>query len=263
MRPCESYLMDMDGVLVHEEQMVPGADRFLARLREAEVPFLVLTNNSIYTPRDLSARLARTGLNVPPESIWTSALATAKFLAEQRPGGTAFVIGESGLTTALHDVGYTLSEIDPDYVVLGETRTYSFERITKAIRLIAGGARFIATNPDPTGPTPDGLLPATGSVAALISTATNISPYYVGKPNPLMMRSALRAIDAHSETTVMIGDRMDTDIVAGTEAGLETVLVLTGISDEESAARFSYLPSRIVGSVAELIEGIEPPSATV
>ncbi len=193
------------------------------------MPFLVLTNNSIYTRRDLAARLAASGLDVPEESIWTSALATARFLENQRPGGSAFVIGESGLTTALHSAGYTLTERDPDYVVLGETRTYSFERISQAIRLIAAGARFIATNPDATGPTPDGPLPATGSVAALISRATGVEPYFVGKPNPLMMRSALNAIDAHSETTAMVGDRMDTDVVAGLEAGMHTVLVLTGL----------------------------------
>jgi len=246
--------MDMDGVLVHEEQAIPGADRFLANLRKREAPFLVLTNNSIYTRRDLSARLRASGLEVPEESIWTSALATAGFLADQRPGGSAFVIGEAGLTTALHDEGYTLTERDPDYVVLGETRTYSFERITSAIRLIGEGARFIATNPDPTGPSASGPLPATGSVAALISRATGVAPYFVGKPNPLMMRSALNAIDAHSETTAMIGDRMDTDIVAGIEAGLETILVLTGVTTHTETERFPYRPSRILESVATLAD---------
>ena len=180
----------------------------------------MLTNNSIFTPRDLApgcAPAARRARAV----IWTSALATAQFLTDQRPGGSAYVIGEAGLTTALHEAGYTLTEHDPDYVVLGETRTYSFEAITRAIRLIDAGARFIATNPDPTGPSPDGPLPATGSVAALITRATGVEPYFVGKPNPLMMRSALNAIDAHSETTAMIGDRMDTDVVSGLEAGLE------------------------------------------
>ena len=214
----------------------------------------MLTNNSIYTRRDLSARLRRTGLDVPEEAIWTSALATASFLERQRPGGSAFVIGEAGLTTALHAAGYTLNERDPDYVVLGETRTYSFERIAQAIRLIGAGARFIATNPDATGPTPDGPLPATGSVAALISRATDVEPYFVGKPNPLMMRSALNAIDAHSETTAMVGDRMDTDIVAGLEAGMHTVLVLTGITSRDEAERFPYRPSRIVDSIADLVD---------
>jgi NagD protein len=191
---------------------------------------------------------------VPEEAIWTSALATARFLEDQRPGGSAFVIGEAGLTTALHASGYTLTEREPDYVVLGETRTYSFERITRAIRLIEAGARFIATNPDPTGPTVEGPLPATGSVAALISRATGVDPYFVGKPNPLMMRSALNAIDAHSETTAMVGDRMDTDIVSGLEAGMETILVLTGVTTHGDAERHPYRASRIVDSIGELVD---------
>jgi NagD protein len=249
-----SWLMDMDGVLVHEEQAVPGADQWIERLREREIPFLVLTNNSIYTRRDLAARLRMSGLDVPEQSIWTSALATARFLEDQRPGGSAFVIGEAGLTTALHASGYTLTERNPDYVVLGETRTYSFERITLAIRLIHSGARFIATNPDATGPTLEGPLPATGSVAALISRATGVDPYFVGKPNPLMMRSALNAIDAHSETTAMIGDRMDTDIVSGLEAGMETILVLSGLTTRDEAERYPYRASRIIDSVADLLD---------
>jgi len=252
-RAIRSWLMDMDGVLVHEEQAIPGAAEFLARLTARGTPFLVLTNNSIYTRRDLAARLRSSGLDVPEEAIWTSALATARFLEDQRPGGSAFVIGEAGLTTALHAAGYTLTERDPDYVVLGETRTYSFERLTRAIRLITSGARFIATNPDPTGPTPDGPLPATGSVAALISRATGVQPYFVGKPNPLMMRSALNAIEAHSEDTAMIGDRMDTDVISGLEAGLETVLVLTGVTTREEAERFPFRASRVVDSVADLV----------
>ena len=255
-REIRSWLMDMDGVLVHEEEALPGADRFLAALREHGRPFLVLTNNSIYTRRDLAARLRTSGLEVPEGAIWTSALATARLLEDQRPGGSAFVIGEAGLTTALHQSGYTLTERNPDYVVLGETRTYSFERITQAIRLIAAGARFIATNPDPTGPAPDGPLPATGSVAALISRATGVDPYYVGKPNPLMMRSALNAIAAHSESTAMIGDRMDTDVVSGLEAGLHTILVLSGVATREAAERFPYRASRIVDSVADLVDEV-------
>jgi 5'-nucleotidase len=261
-REIRSWLMDMDGVLVREEHAIPGAPEFINRLRELGIPLLVLTNNSIYTPRDLAARLRRTGLEVPESSIWTSALATAQFLADQRPGGSAFVIGEAGLTTALHDAGYTMTESDPDYVILGETRTYSFERITRAIRLISAGSRFIATNPDNVGPTPDGPLPATGSVAALISRATGVDPYYVGKPNPLMMRSALNAIQAHSESTAMIGDRMDTDIVAGLEAGLETILVMTGVTTPGEAERYSYRPSKIVESVANLTPLLEAAGAS-
>jgi NagD protein len=253
-REIRSWLMDMDGVLVREEQAIPGADQFIARLRERGTPFLVLTNNSTYTRRDLAARLAANGLDVHQDALWTSALATARFLEDQRPEGSAFVIGEAGLTTALHDAGYTLTERAPDYVVLGETRTYSFERITRAIRLIADGARFIATNPDPTGPSNEGPLPATGSVAALISRATGVDPYFVGKPNPLMVRSALNAIDAHSETAAMIGDRMDTDVVSGLEAGMETILVLSGVTTRAEAERYPYRASRIVDSVAELLD---------
>ena len=255
-KPVAAWLSDMDGVLVHEELAIPGAADFVRRLRDRGAPFLVLTNNSIYTRRDLAARLRASGLDVPEERIWTSALATARFLETQRPGGTAFTIGEAGLTTALHEAGYTLTERDPDYVVLGETRTYSFERITQAIRLIGLGARFIATNPDATGPAPDGPLPATGSVAALISRATGVDPYYVGKPNPLMMRSALNAIEAHSETTAMIGDRMDTDVISGLEAGLHAILVLTGVATRAAAERFPYRPSRIVDSVADLVDEV-------
>ncbi|MCW2822502.1 MAG: HAD-superfamily hydrolase, subfamily [Marmoricola sp.] len=227
-RPVETWLTDMDGVLVHEEDPIPGAKEFIEALVESGKKYLVLTNNSIFTPRDLRARLLRSGIDVPETAIWTSALATAKFLSDQRPGGSAYVVGEAGMTNALHDVGYVMTDRDPDYVVLGETRTYSFEAITRAIRLVAAGARFIATNPDASGPSPQGLLPATGSVAALISTATGRTPYFVGKPNPLMMRSALNRLEAHSETTVMVGDRMDTDMISGLEAGIRTVLVTTG-----------------------------------
>ena len=257
----ENYLMDMDGVLVHEERLIPGADLFVKRLQQTGHRFLVLTNNSIYTPRDLAARLALTGLEVPEEAIWTSALATARFLDSQRPNGSAYVLGEAGLTTALHQVGYVLTERAPDYVVIGETREYSQQAITRAIRLIVAGARFIATNPDPTGPSPAGPQPATGAVAALISKATGVDPYFVGKPNPLMMREALRSIDAHSESTVMIGDRMDTDVVAGIEAGLQTILVLSGITTREEAQRFPFLPSRIVESVADLVDEVPDPPA--
>jgi NagD protein len=244
----------MDGVLVREEYALPGAAEFLQRLIDRERPFLVLTNNSIFTPRDLAARLVRSGLAVPEGAIWTSAMATAAFLADQLPGGSAYVIGEAGLTTALHEAGYTLTDIAPDFVVLGETRTYSFEAITKAVRLILGGARFIATNPDVTGPSAEGPLPATGSVAAMITRATGREPYFVGKPNPMMFRSALNRIEAHSESTVMVGDRMDTDVVAGIEAGLETILVLTGSTTIEDVERYPFRPSRVLPSIAEAIE---------
>ncbi|WP_460841767.1 HAD-IIA family hydrolase [Nocardioides marmoraquaticus] len=261
-RPIETWLTDMDGVLVHEEVAIPGAAEFVEALKQSGKRFLVLTNNSIYTPRDLRARLEGSGIDVPEDAIWTSALATAAFLAEQRPRGTAYVVGEAGMTNALHDVGYVMTERDPDYVVLGETRTYSFEAITKAIRLIESGARFIATNPDPSGPSPQGTLPATGSVAALITRATGREPYYVGKPNPLMMRSALNRLEAHSETTIMIGDRMDTDIVSGLEAGIRTVLVQTGSTRPHMVETFPYRPSRVVDSVADLVELAREPLPT-
>jgi NagD protein len=252
--PIECWLTDMDGVLVHEGEALPGAAEFLQRLVDRERRFLVLTNNSIYTPRDLAARLNRAGLHVPEASIWTSALATADFLSDQMPGGSAYVIGEAGMTTALHDAGYTLTDADPDYVVLGETRTYSFTAITTAIRLIEKGARFIASNPDPSGPSPEGPLPATGAVAALISRATGKDPYFIGKPNPMMFRSAMNRIEAHSENTAMIGDRMDTDVVAGIEAGLETVLVLTGSTRRDDVERYPFRPSRVLASIADVIE---------
>jgi NagD protein len=250
----QCWLTDMDGVLVHEERALPGAAEFLQRLTEKKRPFLVLTNNSIFTPRDLAARLLRSGLEVPEESIWTSAMATAAFLHDQLPGGSAYVIGEAGLTTALHEVGYTLTDMGPDFVVLGETRTYSFEAITKAIRLIGAGARFIATNPDVTGPSAEGPTPATGSVAALITKATGRDPYFVGKPNPMMFRSALNRIEAHSENTFMVGDRMDTDVVAGIEAGLETILVLTGSTKIEDIERYPFRPSRVLDSIADAVD---------
>jgi NagD protein len=244
----------MDGVLVREEHALPGAAEFLKRLVERKRRFLVLTNNSIFTPRDLAARLLRSGLEVPETSIWTSALATSTFLHDQLPGGSAYVIGEAGLTTALHEIGYTLTDTGPDFVVLGETRTYSFEAITKAIRLIGDGARFIATNPDVTGPSAEGPTPATGSVAALITKATGREPYFVGKPNPMMFRSALNRIEAHSENTIMVGDRMDTDVVAGIEAGLETILVLTGSTKIGDIERYPFRPSRVLHSIADAID---------
>lgn len=251
-RKIEAWLTDMDGVLVHEEKAIPGANEFIGALRDKGTPFLLLTNNSIYTPRDLRARLANSGIEVDETSIWTSALATARFLSDQVPNGSAFAVGEAGLTTALYEAGYTMTDRDPEYVVLGETRTYSFEAITKAIRLIKGGARFICTNPDTTGPSAEGPLPATGAVAALITAATGREPYFVGKPNPMMFRSALNRIGAHSETTAMVGDRMDTDIIAGMEAGLTTFLVLTGSTARGDVGKFPFRPSYVVDSVADL-----------
>lgn len=254
----ECWLTDMDGVLVAEHQALPGAVELLEQWRRDGTPFLVLTNNSIFTARDLAARLRASGIEIHEDNIWTSALATADFLRQQKPGGTAFVIGEAGILTAMHDAGFVMTETDPDFVVVGETRNYSFEAITKAIRHIDAGARFISTNPDATGPSPDGPLPATGAITALITKATGKEPYVVGKPNPMMFRSALNKIGAHSENTAMIGDRMDTDIVAGMEAGLHTVLVLSGISDLQALEQFPFRPDEIISGVHELVRGQEP-----
>lgn len=246
------YLIDMDGVLVSGQTMIAGADEFIGRCRERGVEYLVLTNNPMYTPGDLAHRLRLLGLEVPPERIFTSAMATARFLHSQRPQSTAFVIGESGLTEAIHEVGYVITDHDPEYVVLGETRSYNLELVTRAIRLVAAGAHFIATNPDPVGPSEGGIVPACGAMAALIERATGVTPFVAGKPNPLMMRNALNYLGVHSENTVMIGDSMDTDIIAGVESGMETILVLTGVTRREDVAHYAYQPTRVVSSVSEI-----------
>lgn len=252
MRTYKHYLMDMDGVLVRGRTPIPGAAEFIARLNQLGLEYLVLTNNPLYTPRDLAHRLQTAGLKVPEERIFTSAIATARFIQAQLPHGKAFVIGESGLTDAIHRTGYVLTDHDPDYVVLGETHGYNITSITMAIRLVMGGARFVATNPDPSGPSESGIVPACGAMAALIEKASGVAPFFVGKPNPLMMRSALNYLGVHSEDTVMIGDRMDTDIVAGVNSGMETILVLTGVTRAEEVDRFPYRPNVVVESIGQV-----------
>ncbi len=254
MKPPKNYLIDMDGVLVRGSTLIPGADRFLKRLDERGARFLILTNNPIYTQADLADRLQGIGLPVKPGNIFTSAMATATFLKSQKHNGRAYVIGESGLTNPLHEAGFILTDKGPDFVVLGETRSYNLEAVTTAIRLIAGGARFIATNPDVSGPGEGGIMPACGAMAALIEKACGVSPFFIGKPNPLMMRMALNYLGAHSENTVMVGDRMDTDIVAGVESGMDTILVLSGVTGMEDIPRFPYQPTMICDSV----DAIEP-----
>jgi NagD protein len=248
----KNYITDMDGVLARGASLIPGAAEFIRKLREHGVEYLVLTNNPLYTPRDLAHRLNSNGLEIPAERLFTSAMATARFLHSQRPNGTAYVIGESGLTEAIHDVGYVITDIAPEYVVLGETHTYNIMQITKAIRLIADGARFIATNPDASGPSERGIVPACGAMAALIEKASGRAPFFVGKPNPLMMRTALNYLGVHSEDTIMVGDRMDTDIVAGVESGMETILVLSGVTSQEMVEDFPYRPTHIFDSVADI-----------
>jgi NagD protein len=254
MKPPKNYLIDMDGVLVRGLTPIPGADRFLARLKERGAQYLVLTNNPMYTQKDLADRLRGIGLSVEPKRIFTSAMATATFLKSQVHNGKMFVIGESGLTGPLREAGFLITDRDPHYVVLGETHAYNLQDITTAIRLIVGGSRFIATNPDPSGPSEGGISPACGAMAALIEKASGVAPFFIGKPNPLMMRTALNYLGVHSENTVMIGDRMDTDIVAGVESGMETVLVLSGVTGMEDIPRYPYQPTII----ADSIEAIEP-----
>lgn len=261
-KPIQAWLSDMDGVLVHENEALPGAVEFVEALKKAEIPFLVLTNNPIYSRRDLSWRLHASGIDIPEDHIWTSALATADFVNQQIPGGKAYVVGEAGLTTALHEVGYVLTDQDPDYVIIGETRNYSFEQLTTALRLIQRGARFICTNPDYTGPSSQGDLLAAGAVAEMIRKASDFEPYFIGKPNPIFFRTALNKLGTHSETTAMVGDRMDTDIRAGLEAGVETFLVMTGISTRESVDKFPYRPSHVVDSIKDLIPLIPQPKSS-
>lgn len=250
----KNFIIDMDGVLIQGNQMIPGADDFIERLRKQNRKFLILTNNPVYTPRDLAHRLQAIGIQIEENQIFSSALATAAFLHQQRPDGKAFVVGESGLTEAIHDIGYIITDVEPDYVVLGETLAYDFQMIKKAIRLIHNsGARFIATNPDPSGPSEGGLVPACGAMAALMEKASGVSPFFVGKPNALMMRTALNYLNVHSENTIMIGDRMDTDVVAGVTSGMETILVLSGSTKEEDIDKYPYLPTFIRKSVAEIM----------
>lgn len=252
MKQPKNYLMDMDGVLVRGRTPIPGATDFIDRLTQQGIPFLVITNNSLYTPRDLAHRLQTGGINIPAERIFTSAMATARFLSTQSPDGKVFVIGEAGLHEAIYTAGLIMTDYEPDYVVLGETNGYNQLEITKAMRLIERGAHFIATNPDPSGPTEEGLVPACGAMAALIEKATGISPFFIGKPNPLMMRMALNHLGVHSEESVMIGDRMDTDIIAGVSSGMDTYLVLTGITKRVEVPNFPYQPTLIFESIAEI-----------
>ncbi len=248
----KSFLIDMDGVLVHGSRPIPGARDFIQTLLEQERKFLVVTNNALYTTRDLAHLLQVAELDIPEENIYTSAVATAKFLEDQLPEGKAFVIGEVGLTEAIHRIGYVQTPVNPDYVVLGDTTSYSFDQITIAIRLINNGARFIATNPDLTGPGEQGIVPATGAMAALIEAATGKAPLYIGKPNPLMMRSALNHLGVHSEDSYMIGDNMRTDILAGISAGMETVLVMTGVTKQSDVSNFPYRPKYVFDSVGNI-----------
>ena len=252
-----AFISDMDGVVYHGNRLLPGACDFVRWLKENHKDFLFLTNSSERTPRELSEKLFRLGVEVDESHFYTSALATAEFLSRQNPGCSAFVIGEAGLYNALYEKGITMNDTSPDYVVVGETRTYSYERIEKAVELIFKGARLIGTNPDLTGPTERGIVPATGSLIAPIEMTTGTKAYFVGKPNPLMMRRAVKRLNASSRDTVIIGDRMDTDIIAGVEAEVDTVLVLSGVTTPEDLKNFAYRPRYVLRGLDELTTALE------
>ncbi len=252
-RQKPGFIIDMDGVIYHGNKLLPGVPEFLAWLRSESKKFLFLTNSSQSSPRELSQKLARLGIEVDEDHFYTSALATASFLASQHPHGSAYVIGETGLTNALYEVGFTMNDVNPDYVVVGETKAYNYDTITHAIRLVLKGAKLIGTNPDVTGPAEAGLVPATGSLLAPIELATGSKAYFVGKPNPLIMRHALKKLGCQREDAAIIGDRMDTDIIAGIESEIETVLVLTGVTTEADLLRFAYRPDHILPNVGSIV----------
>jgi NagD protein len=247
------FLCDMDGVIYHGNRLLPGVETFVRWLDETGKKFLFLTNGSQLSPRELSQKLARLGLQVAESHFYTSALATAAFLASQKPGATLYVIGDPGLITALYEAGFSMNDVNPDYVVVGETRSYNFEKIERAIRCVLRGARLIGANPDLTGPVEDGIVPATGALMAPIELSTGVKAYYVGKPNPLMMRHALRQLGCRREDTAIIGDRMDTDIIAGIESDMQSVLVLSGVARREDLPGFSWCPSYVLDGVGDIV----------
>jgi NagD protein len=248
------YLIDMDGVLYRGTEVIPGADTFIDMLRERDLPFRLLTNNSQRTRRDVAAKLARMGIAVEEEHVFTSAMATARFVAEQKPAGTAFVIGEGGLLTALHQNGYAVVDHEPDFVIVGEGRAFNLELVESAVRMIQGGARLIATNMDPNCPTKDGLRPGCGAMVAMLEAATGVKAFSVGKPSPLMMRAARKELGLRTDETIMIGDTMETDILGGVQLGFHTVLVLSGGTRREDLPRYAYWPDIVVESIAEFAE---------
>lgn len=252
-RAKEAFILDMDGVVYRGTRPLPGALEFVRWLQGMNKKFLFLTNSSEHTPRELSQKLARLGISVSEEHFYTSAQATAAFLASQKPGGSAFVIGEPGLVHALYQAGYTINDVNPDYVVVGETRSYNYDQLKRAVRLVLSGARLIGTNPDVTGPVEDGIVPATRALVAPIELATGVKAYFVGKPNPLMIRQAMQKLDARRQSTVIIGDRIDTDIRAGVEAGIETVLLLSGVSTESDLHKYAYRPGHVYPDLRALL----------
>ena len=246
------FICDMDGVIYHGNRLLPGVKEFVEWLYRENKRFLFLTNSSERTPRALQQKLARMGLDVDESHFYTSALATAQFIKTQAPGCSAYVVGAPGLYNALYQAGITINDVDPDYVVVGETSNYNYESILKAVELINKGAKLIGTNTDLTGPSERGIIPACRALTAPIELTTGVNAYFVGKPNPLMMRTGLRLLGVHSDEAAMVGDRMDTDIVAGTETGLDTVLVLSGVTSREDLAKYAYRPKYVLNGVGEI-----------
>lgn len=253
-RNKNGFICDMDGVIYHGNKVLPGVKDFIQWLQKENKRFLFLTNSSERSQRELQDKLARMGIVVDEQHFYTSALATASFLHSQIPKGSAFVIGEAGLLNALYDLGYTMNSVDPDYVVMGETRSYSYEKIEQAVNLVIKGAKLIGTNPDVNGPIENGIAPATAALIAPIEIATGKKAYFVGKPNPLMMRSALKKLQCRREETVIIGDRMDTDIIAGIESEIDTCLVLSGITSQKEINQFAYRPHFVLHGVIDILE---------
>ena len=248
----KGFMCDMDGVIYHGNQILPGVREFIEWLHREGKEFLFLTNNSGSTPRELQQKLARMGLDVPEKHFYTSALATAAFLKEQSPGCSVYAIGEAGLFNALYDAGLTMNDVDPEYVVVGEGKAYSLDTLIKATNLVMRGARLIGANPDLSGPIETGIAPACGALVAPIELATGKKAYFCGKPNPLMMRTGLRHLGCHSNEVVMIGDRMDTDVIAGLESGMDTILVLSGVSTEETPKTYAYRPTMLLSGVGDI-----------
>ena len=248
----KGFICDMDGVIYHGNQILPGVREFIQWLQEEHKEYLFLTNNSGYTRRELNQKLARMGLDVPEEHFYTSALATAAFLKQQAPGCSVFAIGEAGLLNALYDAGVTMNDVNPDYVVVGEGRAYSLDTLTKATNLVLNGAKLIGANSDVSGPIENGIAPACGALVAPIEMATGKKAYFCGKPNPLMMRTGLRLLGCHSAEAVMIGDRMDTDVISGMESGMSTVLVLSGVSTRDTLDTYAYRPSIVLNGVGDI-----------
>src|SRR5688572_4680098 len=248
------FLIDMDGVIYRERQLIPGAERFIAQVLDRDVPFAFLTNNSQRTRRDVVTKLARMGIGVSESHIFTCAMATARFLAAQKPGGTALVIGEGGLLQALHTNGYAIVDDDPDYVVVGEGRTFNMEIVERAVRMILRGSKLIATNMDPNCPTAHGLRPGCGSIVAMLETATGLAALSVGKPSPVMMRAARRELALATDETIMIGDTLETDILGGVQMGYRTVLALTGSTRATDLARYAYRPDLMIDSIEQMCD---------